>query len=251
MIKFFRTIRRNLIAEGKTSKYLKYAIGEIILVVVGILIALQINNWNEHQKILRAEEEILINLKSELSINRDQLGNILQIHENEFKDGLELLTLFNKDISNVPVSKLDLLVGSTETFYTFEANDGYIKSLIASGKIDYIQNNELKAFITAFEGLVIDAIQEGQILQSLLNERFWPTIDGKLNSSNRVRLFENYTDFPKGSYESDYTWFFNNREVEDILTNILGWKKAMILDEKILKETIDQNIILITKELNN
>ena len=50
MIKFFRKIRQNLISEGKTGKYLKYAIGEIILVVIGILIALQINNWNEVRK---------------------------------------------------------------------------------------------------------------------------------------------------------------------------------------------------------
>ena len=47
MIKLFRNIRKNLLAEGKTTKYFKYAIGEIILVVIGILIALQINNWNE------------------------------------------------------------------------------------------------------------------------------------------------------------------------------------------------------------
>ena len=50
MIKFFRKIRHNLINEGKTTKYLKYAIGEIVLVVIGILIALQINNWNEQRK---------------------------------------------------------------------------------------------------------------------------------------------------------------------------------------------------------
>lgn len=50
MIKFFRKIRQNLLSEGKTAKYFKYAIGEIILVVIGILIALQINNWNEARK---------------------------------------------------------------------------------------------------------------------------------------------------------------------------------------------------------
>jgi hypothetical protein len=50
MIKFFRKIRQNLLSEGKTVKYLKYAIGEIVLVVIGILIALSINNWNENQK---------------------------------------------------------------------------------------------------------------------------------------------------------------------------------------------------------
>jgi len=49
MIKLFRNIRQKLVAEGKTTNYLKYAIGEIVLVVIGILIALQINNWNESQ----------------------------------------------------------------------------------------------------------------------------------------------------------------------------------------------------------
>ncbi len=51
MIKFFRKFRQNLLSEGKTGKYLKYAIGEIILIVIGILIALQINNWNEARKL--------------------------------------------------------------------------------------------------------------------------------------------------------------------------------------------------------
>ncbi|NJN49875.1 MAG: hypothetical protein HC798_00145 [Polaribacter sp.] len=49
MIKFFRKIRQNLLAEGKTTKYFKYAFGEIILVVIGILIALQLNNWNQNR----------------------------------------------------------------------------------------------------------------------------------------------------------------------------------------------------------
>ena len=65
MIKFFRKIRQNLLMENKTGKYLKYAIGEILLVVIGILIALSINNWNEKRK-ARIEEKILLsNLKDD------------------------------------------------------------------------------------------------------------------------------------------------------------------------------------------
>ena len=60
MIKFFRNIRQNLLRENRFTRYLIYAIGEIILVVIGILIALQINNWNENRKEARFEKEIVV-----------------------------------------------------------------------------------------------------------------------------------------------------------------------------------------------
>lgn len=66
MIKFFRKIRQQLLSEGKTSKYFKYAIGEIILVVIGILIALQINNWNESLKNKAEIENALVALHNDL-----------------------------------------------------------------------------------------------------------------------------------------------------------------------------------------
>ena len=67
MIKFFRKIRYNLMSENKTGKYLKYAIGEIVLVVIGILIALQINSWNQ-QRINKQNEKIaLVNLKDDVN----------------------------------------------------------------------------------------------------------------------------------------------------------------------------------------
>ena len=69
MIKFFRKIRYNLMSENKTAKYFKYAIGEIILVVIGILIALQINNWNEKQKDIEKEQQILLSLREEFKQN--------------------------------------------------------------------------------------------------------------------------------------------------------------------------------------
>ena len=69
MIKFFRKIRQRLLTENRFSKYLIYAIGEIILVVIGILIALQINNWNENQKLKRTEQALLLSLEQEIAAN--------------------------------------------------------------------------------------------------------------------------------------------------------------------------------------
>jgi sensor domain CHASE-containing protein len=73
MIKFFRNIRKNRLNEGKTSKYFKYAIGEIVVVVIGILIALQINNWNSNQKDELQETKILLQLKEGLALDRNKM----------------------------------------------------------------------------------------------------------------------------------------------------------------------------------
>ena len=78
MIKFFRKIRYDLMSSGKTSKYIKYAIGEIILVVIGILIALQINNWNEDRKNATNEAHILNEILNNLNEDKDQISFILE-----------------------------------------------------------------------------------------------------------------------------------------------------------------------------
>ena len=69
MLHFFRKIRRDLLANSKTYKYLKYAIGEIILVVIGILIALQINNWNEERKEKEQTKILMDEVAQELALN--------------------------------------------------------------------------------------------------------------------------------------------------------------------------------------
>ena len=67
MLRFFRTLRRKLLEEDKFRKYLLYAVGEILLVVIGILIALQVNNWNEERKERKIEQHILQQVKEDLS----------------------------------------------------------------------------------------------------------------------------------------------------------------------------------------
>ena len=76
MAKIFRRVRQTLLTENKFSKYLIYAIGEIILVVVGILIALQINNWNEARKDDKALKEYLMKIRSHTLEDLQQLDQI-------------------------------------------------------------------------------------------------------------------------------------------------------------------------------
>ena len=96
MIKFFRNIRQNLIKEGKTSKYLKYAIGEIILVVIGILIALSINNWNENRKQQNEFTTILNTIKQDLKRDTLVAASIIQYYKIVEKSSLKII---NKEIN--------------------------------------------------------------------------------------------------------------------------------------------------------
>ncbi|MGK0309175.1 MAG: hypothetical protein ACI8RP_002143 [Urechidicola sp.] len=81
MIKFFRKIRYDLMEKNKTGKYLKYAIGEIILVVIGILIALQINNWNESRKQSTSEKEFITSVKNDLKQDKAFIQLIVELIE--------------------------------------------------------------------------------------------------------------------------------------------------------------------------
>ena len=97
MIKFFRKIRQNLLSEGKTGKYFKYAIGEIILVVIGILIALQINNWNESRKQFTSEKEFITSVKYDLKQDKAFIQLIIELIEPR----IEAYKILNSDLPNL------------------------------------------------------------------------------------------------------------------------------------------------------
>ena len=137
MIKFFRHIRKNLLMENKTSKYFKYAIGEIALVMIGILLALQVNNWNENRKkeTLKDEYKVaLINdyIKDTIQINARLLRNNIRIERinslgdsltNGYLDNLKsYYRLLNNEFNGIRVTN----VYNTNSF----------NLLISSGQID-------------------------------------------------------------------------------------------------------------------
>ena len=100
MIKFFRKIRQKLLTENKFSKYLLYAIGEIILVVIGILIALQINNWNEEAKEKRVANSYIQSLRTDFANDVILLGNLIASFDKELTKDLALSKRLSSQTSN-------------------------------------------------------------------------------------------------------------------------------------------------------
>tara|TARA_R110001592_G_scaffold328230_1_gene609676 strand:+ start:1071 stop:1838 length:768 start_codon:yes stop_codon:yes gene_type:complete len=153
MIKFFRKIRQNLLIENKFSKYLLYAIGEIVLVVVGILIALQINNNNNYNEQRSLEQEYLLSLQTEFEINLNKINESIQGNEKRIKAFDFLLTLFNKNVldtvSNKDISQMFVPILGRGTSYL--PSTGVLSDIISSGKLNMILNKNLRQNLASHE----------------------------------------------------------------------------------------------------
>ena len=151
MIKFFRKIRQNVLSEGKTGKYLKYAVGEIVLVVIGILIALQINSWNEEYKLGKQEVKYLTEIKNNLLIDQQSVVNSINLNNRKIAtiDSLMIL-LSNSDKSS---DYMEYLASNTlllTVFPTFEPVKVAFDNMISSHSIAIIKNEELRLNLSTY-----------------------------------------------------------------------------------------------------
>jgi len=158
MIKFFRKIRQNLLMENKTGKYFKYAIGEIILVVIGILIALSINNWNEGRIKDNKETAILANIHKEFIANKIQLKKIIKAHKKEHNSLAKIISHFPFTSKPEPIvlDSLSRYIWDSYSGYTFDPSQTSINALISTSSFDIISNPELRNLLISWNDLVKD-----------------------------------------------------------------------------------------------
>jgi hypothetical protein len=171
MIKFFRHIRQRLLSDGKTRKYFKYAIGEIILVVIGILIALSINNWNEQRKESVKEQAILKRLENEFGINKEQLLNKIKHRNDIIHNCTRLLEYYKRPNKNSVDSILVYLSSIVPT--TFDPIDN---DLVSSGNIEILKNEELKKLLINWSTDVIQLQEVEQMFMRFSEQNFLPHV---------------------------------------------------------------------------
>lgn len=156
MIKFFRLIRKELIETGKTGKYFKYAIGEIVLVVIGILIALQINNWNEKRKDSIKEKQIVKSLYNEFLENFDYTEKRTQeLFSFVEGSGKQLLLLCSNKHTDISSDSLLTLI-----YNTFIAAPAYAPKVstfnrtINNEEFNLIQDDSLKILLNEYQSIL-------------------------------------------------------------------------------------------------
>jgi hypothetical protein len=144
MINFFRTIRKDLMEKNKTGKYIKYAIGEIILVVIGILIALGVNNWNQEKRNQRIGDDLLVRIHRDLVKDTIEFKNVIKHNDTLRKDLKELLIGLYDGIDNMNEVKNISKTWDQMLDQAFSPNDNTYQSMLSSGTLGLIQNTELK-----------------------------------------------------------------------------------------------------------
>ncbi|WCO02722.1 DUF6090 family protein [Psychroserpens ponticola] len=160
MIKLFRNIRKTLLAEGKTPKYFKYAIGEIVLVVIGILIALQINTWNLQRIENKKEEELLIGLLDEFQYNLGTLEEGLIVNEKVSQACISLTQMIRSGTIDKDTKLTDELLVTLGTFQSFDARTGISDEIVNSGKISILKNDTLRTQLGNWLTLLRDSEED-------------------------------------------------------------------------------------------
>ena len=225
MIKFFRKIRQNLLIENKTGKYFKYAIGEIILVVIGILIALQINNWNENRINRNQEQQILLQLKSEYLENLTEIDNKIRMRNEMINASHRILSVKEELLKDIPSDTIALDLLTINNTPTFDPVIGTTNEVLSSGKLYILNNNTLKTMLTNWSGQVNRLTEYEQDLRNFSINHFYPYI----TNNHSLKLLFN------GLWQSDR---FNFKNID----------KSVVIKELIDDNNLDDYILTISQQ---
>ncbi|MCW9038461.1 DUF6090 family protein [Altibacter sp.] len=208
MIKFFRHIRQRLIGENRFSKYLLYAIGEIILVVIGILIALQINNWNEARKNTNTENEYYCRLLEDFELDRNNIKRLSDESDYKIKKSKALLL----DLPKKEKSKEYLIDNYIQALRTnaFVPSKVTILDITSSGKLNLIKNDSIKKILIRYYAELDNLVYQLDLNRNHSIQRAFDYED-----DNQVGF--QYADYAKASLENEVmaTLPINNWQLDE------------------------------------
>jgi len=235
MIKFFRKIRYDLMVKNKTGKYLKYAIGEIILVVIGILIALQINNWNELQKVKKNEIKLLQTF--EKSLKKDLVNIDWNIKEFQTVDNSIniLISVFKEDLPYNDSLNFHFLNSTARWMPTIEQE---VYATMTASDLNIITNDSLKIEIVDYYSFAkrkfdTSINRYANVIENANNNLFNTRFDGLWNTQDRAMIPHNFESLKS---DKEYNYFINSLqrqlwyEVRDPLQKAKSKSEKLISD---------------------
>jgi hypothetical protein len=180
MIKFFRNTRKQLFTENKFTKYLFYAIGEIILVVIGILIALQINNWNNQRLEKEDEKKSYRNIKRQIEDDRKELTDV-KAFNNYFSATYKHANKIIRAQDFTKSDSLALIAMGLSQYSDFNSSGNIYETLVNSGNLKLLKNDEITSLIQQLENTYIFANKLETIHWEIIINELSPALRGVVN----------------------------------------------------------------------
>ena len=246
MIKFFRRIRYDLMEKnppdgraGKTGKYLKYAIGEIVLVVIGILIALQINNWNQNRLDKNEEALLLGAIAKKIDHNRFQHQRGLKRYTEVVNGARKLIKLSGKPIHDSLRSHIEQnLFDVKKRFLMGKSNQiSVYDELIASGKLSLLRSKKLRQELTQLKAnLQLLAAYEDQQnnfvdnhLSPALNKQVdYISITNSAVNNDGINKVEDFDYEPLSANANDYSNLLQDRTFLNLLAELVTHTNTLL-----------------------
>jgi len=253
MIKFFGKIRFDLMENNKTGKpawpvgrYLKYAIGEIILVMIGILLALQVNNWNQNRIELKEEKEVIAKLHRDFKENKKTLNDYINTLNDEMSALTALINLVGASKEELAKHNLDSIffvsLGANEVAFA----DNTLKNIVQSGRLNLLKNETVTNLLYRWNTLSDIRSTRFKKLDDWSNDEFTPYLLTKISFKEMDANGDlNWTGPSK--VKPDYHPLFQEVVFENQLDNIL-WLHHQVLERCNESMELINDIIETTKE---
>lgn len=234
--------------RSKTGKYIKYALGEIVLVVIGILIAIQLNDWRNDNSNNLQKQNVLKSLRSEFQSNISQLDTVLNYVE-KIKKAYPMVMGFLKTQDVIKEnSEFYEPLNSLSYQWTFNPINGALRSGISSGEIHLINNDRLIELLFGWEDLVKDSEEEGQRVR-----------DYQLNSISLLQKYIRVSDIYVNDYvgailsdkPSDFKGLFKDVLFEDYVHLSFIWATEYESELNVIRIKNMEILELIDMELLN
>ena len=218
MFRFFSKIRYKLAAENRVAKYSRYAVGEILLVVIGILIALQVNNWNEAQKLKKEESSMLQNLESEFDLNHVRLAEIQNNNTQIYESTAQLKNLIGKGNSEIENHNFDSLLYVSILIYDFQPNQFVLNQLKSTDKLQIIRSEKLKKLLYEWENAMNAKTEAFNMWHTYYLNSFIPFLDENASIRN-IDSYGNYKWSSLTPLEHSSTKIFSMIQFDNRLEN--------------------------------
>ena len=233
---------------GKTGKYFKYAIGEIVLVVIGILIAIQLNEWRNDSANNKQKKIVMQALQLEFEANQRQLDTVLYYIEKVqeyYPTAVKMIKNPEGNYSTLDISKVIKNISYT---WSFNPSNGALRSAISSSQIHLLKNNRLIELLFSWEDVVKDSEEEAIRLRQYQYDSFSMLAE-------HVRIADLWVDFfPKMSTinkPSDYKGLLKDVHFEDYSSLSYAFASEYIIELNVIKNQNKEILALINEEIND